>query len=213
MRHLIESESGLSWRVRALFYEALFEINNDTPEGFSASRPGALADVHDQYYDALCNSCRNELAQLMLVDLMRSGIGFGDYPMPIWEDNYPPLEDWSPEEMPMVRIYVGHEIRGWSVDFSIVMERKTAVFGDIVPTLMIAIDCDGDCGAGELQERIEFNIRKDRELQALGYKVLHFSEREISDDMSLCIEQIQGQAASWFDCLVAKIERMDAAKR
>jgi very-short-patch-repair endonuclease len=70
-----------------------------------------------------------------------------------------------------------HPVTGWTIDFAI-------------PALLLAVEADGVYwhSLPNVQEK---DKRKDADLQARGWTVLHFTGDEIRDSVSDCVDQIE----------------------
>ena len=149
-----------------------------------------LERLNSEYEEAAAR-CDSEIEKIMLAALMFMNSG--------WHDSAPTaVRVGRRGQGVQVVIYPQKEVGSYRVDFAVHAE-----FGDMLPTVKVAVECDGHEFHEKTKEQAARDKARDRVLATSGYTVLRFTGSEIYRDAPACAEQV---ASVIFETISAAVE-------
>jgi very-short-patch-repair endonuclease len=95
------------------------------------------------------------------------------------------------KDCPAFHYWSQHRILNYRVDFMVWSVAPTPS-GDI-KLLKFIIECDGHDFHEKTKQQVAYDKKRDRDLQALGFRVLRFSGSEIYKDPKACVLALVNQ--------------------
>lgn len=139
--------------------------------------------------------CGSEIERLMLAGLLFCDWGYGGEANQVWIKR----GDWTvptPEPTEAV-ICPQYQIGRYRADFAVLLR------GD-GETLQLVVECDGHDFHEKTKEQAGRDKRRDREMQAAGWRVFRFTGSEIFNRLEACIEEIARFGDGWIQETVAR---------
>lgn len=149
----------------------------------------------DIFEHPLVNLCESPIEQIMLAELTFCPFGYFHGPHEIHDPT-------MPFEIPDANVVIipQYEIRDYRVDFAILLRN----FQDNI--LKIVVECDGHDFHEKTKQQAKRDKKRDRDLQAAGWKVLRFTGSEIVRDVNACVNEIYGIGADWIERSIPKFK-------
>lgn len=164
---------------------------------FSEHMEGAIERWREEQTDFFEGSqCQSEIEKLMLAELLFCPFGyFLGGPHKIHEI-YGPGQEEDIEKVSLqnhVVIAPQHEIGPYQADFAIFIR-------DFSNDLMrIVVECDGHDFHEKTKEQAQRDKKRDRYIQAAGFRVFRFTGSEIFRDVAGCVSELDDFGADWIE--------------
>lgn len=144
-------------------------------------------------FDQATRKCQSPLEQKMLAGLMFVSFGYLAPPHVIIA-----RDTVSEEALDRTRSLTGvialqHRVGRYIIDFAMVI---AAPDGEL---LRLAIEIDGHEFHEKTKEQAAHDKKRDRALQAAGWRVLRFTGSEVYRDVDACLDEIDDFGASWLE--------------
>lgn len=147
-----------------------------------------MSEEWDKLYHPLVNLCESPIEQIMLAELAFCAFGYFGGPHEIHDP-------FMPFDIPDKRVVIipQFEIGNYRVDFAVLVRDFN---GNI---LRIVVECDGHEFHEKTKQQAQKDKKRDRDLQATGWQVYHFTGSEIYKDVCDCVDQLDLIGAKWIE--------------